>query len=112
MEEYCISVKQGEVLSPVLFAVYMDGRLRQLKYSWVGFYISNYFVSAIAYADDLILICTTDRLLDILTGIAEVCLKFFIHNNETELLKQNNKYKINTFSMFSDKNVTLYIDMQ
>ncbi len=29
-----------------------------------------------------------------------VYLKFFIRHNETALLKQNNKYKINKFSMF------------
>ncbi len=29
-----------------------------------------------------------------------VCLKFFIRHNETALLKQNYKYKINTFSIF------------
>ncbi len=41
-----------------------------------------------------------------------VYLKFFIRHNETALLKQNYKYKINTFSMFSGKNVTLYIDIE
>ncbi len=30
----CNGVKQGRVHSPVLFAVYMDGLLRQLKRQW------------------------------------------------------------------------------
>ncbi len=37
-----------------------------------------------------------------------VCLKFVVHLNETSLL--NNK--INTYSMFSGKHITLYIDIQ
>ncbi len=41
-----------------------------------------------------------------------VCLKFFILHNETALLKQNYKYKINTFSIFPCQNVSLYIDIQ
>ncbi len=36
----------------------------------------------------------------------EFCLKFIIRHNQTALLKQNYKYKINTFSMFGCKNVT------
>ncbi len=79
MEEYlsndfniCNGVKQGGVLCPVLFAVYMDCLLRQLKDSGVGCYMGNHFVGAIAYADDIIFICPTKRLLDILTGICEV----------------------------------------
>ncbi len=41
-----------------------------------------------------------------------VCLKFFIHHNETALLKQNKKYKIDTFSIFGRKALTLYMDIQ
>ncbi len=44
----CNGVKQGGVLSPVLFAVYMDGLLRQLKDSRVGWYMGKHCVGAIA----------------------------------------------------------------
>ncbi len=78
----CNSVKQGRVLSPVLFAVYIDGLLRQPKDSGVGFYMDNHFVAAIAYADDIILICPTKKSLDILTGIcAEYAYEFSITFN-------------------------------
>ncbi len=40
----CNGVKQGGVLSPVLFAVYMDVLLRQLKYSRVGCYMGNHII--------------------------------------------------------------------
>ncbi len=68
----CNGVKQGGVFSPVLFAVYMHGLLRQLKDSVVGCYMDNHFVGAIAYTEDIILICPTKKSLEILTGISEV----------------------------------------
>ncbi len=68
----CNGVKQCGVLSSVLFAVYLDGLLRQLKDSGVGCYMGNHFVAAIANANDIILICPTKTSLDILTGICEV----------------------------------------
>jgi len=68
----CNGVKQGGVLSPVLFAVYMDGLIKRLKNSGVGCYMGNHFVGAIAYADDVILVCPTKKSLNILKCICEV----------------------------------------
>ena len=52
-------VKQGAVLSPVLFCVYIDGLLLQLSKAGVGCYIGPHFVGALAYADDVVLIAPT-----------------------------------------------------
>ena len=52
-------VKQGGVLSPVLFSVYMDGLLNRLKNTKVGCYVGQIFVGAMAYADDVILLAPT-----------------------------------------------------
>jgi hypothetical protein len=49
-------VKQGGVLSPVLFCVYIDDMLLALKKEGVGCYIGNMFVGALAYADDIVII--------------------------------------------------------
>jgi len=48
-------VKQGGVLSPVLFCVYLDELLHALSEAKVGCYIGDTFVGALAYADDLVL---------------------------------------------------------
>ena len=48
-------VKQGGVLSPVLFCVYLDELLHALSEAKVGCYIGDIFVGALAYADDLVL---------------------------------------------------------
>jgi len=48
-------VKQGGVLNPVLFCVYIDGPLTALASANVGCYIGRNYVGALAYADDLVL---------------------------------------------------------
>ncbi len=45
-------VKQGGVLSPILFAVYMDGLLAHLRDSGFGCHIGEYFVGGVGFAND------------------------------------------------------------
>lgn len=52
-------VKQGGVISPVLFCVYVDDLLCMLAKSNVGCYIGTYFLGALAYADDIVLLAPT-----------------------------------------------------
>ena len=50
-------VRQGGVLSPFLFSVYMDELLVTLKNNGVGCHMGHHFVGAFGYADDIILLC-------------------------------------------------------
>ena len=52
-------VKQGGVLSPIVFSVYIDGLLVRLTNSNVGCYVGSFFVGALAYADDIVLLAPT-----------------------------------------------------
>jgi len=52
-------VKQGGVLRPVLYCVFIDDLLLALYNSGVGCYIRNNFVGALLYADDIVLIAPT-----------------------------------------------------
>jgi hypothetical protein len=52
-------VKQGGVVSPILFCIYIDELLIGLSESGYGCYIGVNFVGALAYADDIVLICPT-----------------------------------------------------
>ena len=52
-------VKQGGVLSPVLFCLYLDVLLNKLYNTGVGCYLGPYFCGALAYADDVILLTPT-----------------------------------------------------
>ena len=59
-------VKQGGVLSPVLFTIYMDVLLQRLKDSGVGCYIGHAFAGAFAYADDIILLAPSRSSMNVL----------------------------------------------
>lgn len=53
---FSIGVKQGAIISPILFCVYLDTLLVRLKEAGVGCYLEMYFVGALAYADDVVLL--------------------------------------------------------
>lgn len=52
-------VRQGGILSPLFFSLYMDKLLSELKDSGIGCHIGNHYFGALGYADDLVLICPT-----------------------------------------------------
>jgi hypothetical protein len=64
-------VKQGAVLSPVLFCVYIDDLLSSLAKAGIGCYIGSHFVGAIAYADDIVLTAPTATAMRRLLTICE-----------------------------------------
>ncbi len=47
----CNGVKQGGVISPILFCIYMDGFLNELANSGVGCYMGGVFAGTAEYAD-------------------------------------------------------------
>ena len=46
-------VKQGGVLSPTLFSIYIDKLLLKLKESGYGCHLNEIYMGALAYADDI-----------------------------------------------------------
>ena len=52
-------VKQGGILSPILFCIYIDQILYRLSGAGVGCYLGDSYVGCLAYADDLVLIAPT-----------------------------------------------------
>ena len=49
-------VRQGGVLSPILFTLYIDDLLLDLKILGVGCFWNSFFAGALCYADDLTLL--------------------------------------------------------
>ena len=49
-------VRQGGVLSPYLFAVYVDDLISLLRRSGYGLYIGRLFIGCLLYADDIVLL--------------------------------------------------------
>ena len=58
---FCIAnrVRQGGVLSPVLFTIYMDEFLLQLKRKDIGCHWDHLFAGTLCYADNLILLASS-----------------------------------------------------
>ena len=74
-------VKQGGVLSPRLFTVYIDDLVVRLKRAGIGCHMARLFIGAILFADDLCLLAPTRSALQKMLNIcrdffSELCLTF------------------------------------
>ena len=49
-------VKQGAVLSPILYCIYIDGLFTRLRKEKTGCWVNDNYVGIVAYADDLLLL--------------------------------------------------------
>jgi len=62
-------VRQGGVLSPILFCIYVDCIVESLESSKLGCWIGELYIGCIMYADDLVLIsasvCELQRMFDL-----------------------------------------------
>ena len=65
----CNGVKQGGVLSPILFNLYIDGLLIRLQKSGVGCHMNNIYMGALSYADDITISCPSLYGLNIMLDI-------------------------------------------
>ena len=52
-------IRQGSIASPILFCVYLDSLLQSLQTSGLGCWIGPHYYGALAYADDVTLLCPT-----------------------------------------------------
>jgi len=52
-------VKQGGIISPILFCIYIDQLLCRLQKDGTGCHVGNVFLAALAYADDIVLLAPT-----------------------------------------------------
>ena len=69
--------RQGSVLSPALFAIYMDEILVTLRNLGVGCYVGDIFMGGMGYADDLVLLSPSRTAMQIML---QACEKFGIQH--------------------------------
>lgn len=77
-------VRQGGVLSPILFAIFINDIVDKVYAANVGCYISSICASIFIYADDILLVAPT------ITG-----LQLLLHVCENELLKLDMQLNVN-----------------
>jgi exonuclease III len=69
-------VRQGGVLSPVLFALYVDSLIENLRVSGYGCHFGDLFLGCVMYADDLLLLSASlldlQRMIDVCYAEAEL----------------------------------------
>ena len=64
-------VRQGAVISPILFSFYMDDLFDLLKISGSGCIINSYYAGCFGYADDLLFLCPSRNGLQEMLDIAQ-----------------------------------------
>jgi exonuclease III len=109
-------VKQGGILSPVLFTVYMDELLNRLKHSGVGCYIGNVFCGAVAYADDLTLMAPSKFAIHFML---DICKKYAhdydvtFNPHKSQLLIYNDIPNVNHFDLkMNNESIIVYNDVK
>ena len=76
-------VRQGGILSPDFYSIYVDGLLQKLRESKKGCYFRNQFAAALFYADDMALLSPSIRGLRTLLNICEeYCREWDIRLND------------------------------
>jgi len=64
-------VKQGGILTPVLFCIYFDGLLNELSTAGIGCFMGSFLVGALAYADDLVLLAPTLHAMRLMLSVCD-----------------------------------------
>ena len=54
-------VKQGGVISPIFFSLYIDQLLLTLKKTQIGCHMNNVYMASLSDADDITIICPSIR---------------------------------------------------
>jgi len=72
--ELLCGIRQGGVLSPYLFAVFIDSVVERVRASGIGCYVKFVCVSVILYADDILLIAPSVTALQQLLYVCEAKL--------------------------------------
>ena len=65
-------VRQGGVLSPILFTVYLDELLQRLTALGIGCHVGHHYVGSTCYADDIALLAPSSSALRVLLRECEI----------------------------------------
>ena len=98
-------VKQGGVLSPILFSVYIDELLTRLKHSGYGCMVGHVYCGAFAYADDIALVTPTTHALK---AMCDICTNYA---HELSMIFSLTRRNVNLSNMVNSM-MYLFISME
>jgi hypothetical protein len=91
-----VGVRQGCVLSPVLFAIFIDGVAEELRELGIGVPVGDEVLSLLMYADDIVLLAESEEELQNMLGVVyEYSRKwrFELSDKKTEVVVFGGKVK-------------------
>ena len=97
-------VKQGGVLSPTLFGVYVDGMLKKLEVSGYGCYVGLMYCGCFGYADDLLLCAPS---LHSLRKMITICERYAMEFN---IIFNGQKSKTMCFGYYACQQPMVYVN--
>ena len=103
-------VKQGGIISPILFNIYMDNLSMHLNSSGIGGYLGTAFINHLCYADDLCLISRMQQLLHICNGYAAEHQLIYNGSKSFSLCFKRKDLKIISQIFFLDQSKILLVE--
>jgi len=106
-------VRQGGILSPLLFALYIEDILKELKAQRKGCIINGIYLGCVLYADDILLLSQSvscmQHMLDICSNIAKVLdLKFNV--KKSAVLRIGKRFNVRCSVLLLDGQVIPYVE--
>ena len=71
--------RQGSILSPALFALYVDELLVELRSLGIGCKVADVFMGAVGFCDDLLLLAPTRDGMQVMLDTCQRFANRFIH---------------------------------
>jgi hypothetical protein len=108
-------VRQGGVLSPVLFAVYVDELITKLKDLRLGCFIGEMYYGCVMYAVDLIVMSSSimllQRMVDICVAHAENDLNMLFNVKKSAVIRIGPAFRSNCASVMINGNCIGYVKL-
>ena len=106
-------VRQGGILSPILFNLYVDELIKKLRGIGDGCYVSSCFVGCIMYADDLLLVSPTiaglQRMLNVCSDFGASCNIMF-NPAKTISVAIGNRHCCSVAPVYIDSQPIVWVD--